>query len=407
MIYQPPSGARDLLPLEVEQKCWIEERLQTIFHRWGYHRIITPTLEHLDTLMAGGAIDRATVIQLQSSDDKVLGLRPELTASIARAAATRMAHSIFPQRLCYGANVFRRSATPHNRQQEFYQAGVELIGGQGPASDAEILLLLADCLSRLGLPQWHLILGDAGFTRSLLSAFPPQLQTAVRKAIAYLDRVALEQLPLSDHLRERACWLMDLRGQPLTVLRQAASLPLDAQQQRQIENLERLIHLVQDSLDPDVASAATIVLDLSLVQTFDYYTGIVFEVVSRTGSAYQSIGRGGRYDQLLGVYHPQQQSMPGVGFFLGIEDLHRVLLPTDQLPSDPPKLDWLVVPQTAHAYPSAFRYARELRTQKNMVVEICLLPDQSADAVQTYARHRQATYIAWVNAEGQTQLEPL
>jgi ATP phosphoribosyltransferase regulatory subunit len=60
MVYQPPAGARDLLPLDVAQKRWIEDRLQQVFQRWGYHRIITSTLERLDTLMAGGAIQRST-----------------------------------------------------------------------------------------------------------------------------------------------------------------------------------------------------------------------------------------------------------------------------------------------------------------------------------------------------------
>lgn len=105
MVHQPPAGARDLLPLEVTQKRWIAERLQQVFHRWGYHQIITSTLEWLDTLMAGGAIQRSTVIQLQDAEAGTLGLRPELTASIARAFATRIAGSTteatlsLPQRL--------------------------------------------------------------------------------------------------------------------------------------------------------------------------------------------------------------------------------------------------------------------------------------------------------------------
>jgi ATP phosphoribosyltransferase regulatory subunit len=123
MVYQPPAGARDLLPLDVAQKRWIEERLQQIFHRWGYHRIITSTLERMDTLMAGGAIQRQAVIQLQNSEDEELGLRPELTASIARTAVTRMAGATLPQRLYYNANVFQRPQDyRHNQPQEFYQA---------------------------------------------------------------------------------------------------------------------------------------------------------------------------------------------------------------------------------------------------------------------------------------------
>jgi ATP phosphoribosyltransferase regulatory subunit len=64
MVYQPAAGARDLLPLDVAQKRWIEDRLEQVFQGWGYHRIITSTLERMDTLMAGEAIVRQMVIQL-------------------------------------------------------------------------------------------------------------------------------------------------------------------------------------------------------------------------------------------------------------------------------------------------------------------------------------------------------
>lgn len=173
MVYQPPAGARDLLPLDVAQKRWIEERLQQVFHRWGYHQIITSTLERMDTLMAGGAIQRSTVIQLQNAEDEDLGLRPELTASIARTAVTRMGGVTYPQRLYYNANVFQRTRElKHNRQQEFYQAGVELLGSGGLLADADILLLLANCLQALGLQRWYLVLGEAEITRSPSRLFP-------------------------------------------------------------------------------------------------------------------------------------------------------------------------------------------------------------------------------------------
>jgi len=120
MVYQPPGG-EGFIALGCGSKRWIEDRLQQVFHRWGYHRI-TSTLERLDTLMAGGAIQQSTVIQLQNAEEE-LGLRPELTASIARTAVTRMAGVTYPN-LYY--NVFRRTReSSHNRQQEFYQAGVE------------------------------------------------------------------------------------------------------------------------------------------------------------------------------------------------------------------------------------------------------------------------------------------
>ncbi len=411
MVYQPPSGGRDLLPLDVAQKSWIEDRLQQVFHRWGYHRIITSTLERLDTLMAGGAIQRSTVIQLQDAQEEELGLRPELTASIARAAVTRMAGVTYPQRLYYNANVFRRTGeSSHNRQQEFYQAGVELLGGGGWLADAEVLLLLADCLNNLGLNRWRLILGEAGIARSLLATFPAALQDQVRHAIANLDRVTLETLPLSPELLERAKIMLDLRGRPADVLQQVGSLDLDQPHKDTLNHLKSLVELLDECFPMQSGQSATnfpLILDLSLIQTFDYYTGIVFEVVSDIEAQARVLGQGGRYDQLLGLYHPQGQTVPGIGFVLNIEDLHQVLLSTNQLPKQTPASNWLVVPETPQAYAAAFTYAEKLRNSKHLVQVEIDLGGRDPDAIREYARRRRIHQIAWLKAEELPVIESL
>ncbi|AUB39667.1 hisZ, ATP phosphoribosyltransferase regulatory subunit [Nostoc flagelliforme CCNUN1] len=402
MVYQPAAGARDLLPLDVEKKRWIEDRLQQVFHRWGYHRIITSTLERMDTLMAGEAIQRQMVIQLQNGEDDELGLRPELTASIARTVVTRMANATYPQRLYYNANVFRRTwESRHNRQQEFYQAGVELLGAGGLLANAEVLLLVADCLAALGLREWHLILGEAGITRSLLSAFPVNLQDKVRSAIAHLDRITIDTLPLSDKLRDRARTMLDLRGPSADVLQKVSSLDLDEQQREAVNNLKSLVELLESE------KKFPLILDLSLIQTIDYYTGIVFEVVNDTESQARVLGRGGRYDQLLGLYHPQGENIPGIGFGLSIEDLYQVLLSTQQLPQVTPASDWLVVPETASANAFAFTYAQKLRDSTDLVRVEIDLGGRDADAIRQYASDRGIAQIVWMKADGSPKIEPL
>lgn len=403
MVYQPPAGARDLLPLDVAQKRWIEDRLQQVFHGWGYHRIITSTLERLDTLMAGGAIERSTVIQLQQLEDEPLGLRPELTASIARTAVTRMAGSAFPQRLYYNANVFRRAEEgSHSGQQEFYQAGVELLGGGGLLADAETVLLLMDCLNNLGLSQnSSLVLGEAGLMRSLLSTFPDAIRAKVRRAISHLDRITLETMPMAEELRDRALMLMDLRGKPEDVLQSVSSLVFDKSQRNAVSNLKLLIELLQESLP----NPNSIVLDLSLIRTFDYYTGIVFEVVSQTSIGQVVLGQGGRYDQLLGLYHPQGQELPGIGFSLQIEALHQVLLSTGQLPQQTTASDWLVVSETPQTHAIAFLHAQKLReTGARVEVE---LSETDHDIVREYARQRRIAQIAWMQTDGSAIAEKI
>jgi len=399
MVYQPAAGARDLLPLDVAQKRWIEDRLEQVFQRWGYHRIITSTLERMDTLMAGEAIQRQMVIQLQNSQNEELGLRPELTASIARTVVTRMADATYPQRLYYNANVFRRNwEGRHNRQQEYYQAGVELLGAEGLLANGEVLLLVADCLTALDLKDWRLILGEAGITRSLLNAFPPEIRNQVRRAIANLDRVTIDTLPLEEELRQRAKIMLDLRGDSKDVLQKVSSLHLEPDQHEAINNLRSLVELLDGKFP--------LILDLSLIQTIDYYTGLVFEVVSETNSQVQILGSGGRYDQLLGLYHPQKENIPGIGFELNIDDLYQILLSNQQLPQNIPASNWLVVPETPGAEAAAFAYADKLRNSTNSVrVEIDLGGRDTA-GIRQYASDRSITQIAWIKADGSHTIEP-
>lgn len=404
MIYQPPAGARDLLPLEVEQKRWINDRLQHKFQTWGYQRIVTSTLEWLDTLTAGGAIKPSKVIQLRSNGENSLGLRPELTASIARAAVTRMAGNTYPQRLCYRANVFRNPPPSHHgRQLEFYQAGVELLFAGGVLADAEIILLLADCLYDLGIPDWSILLGEAGLTRSLLAVFPESIRTSVRKCIANLDLIALEKLELPADLKARALLLFNLRGKPEEVLSKIATLDLDGAAQKTVNNLKSLIELLNNSCERPLP----LTLDLSLLQTFDYYTGIVFKAVSFRDQQSYILAEGGRYDQLLGLYDPQGKSSPGIGFSLYIEDLHSCLLATDKLPQQTPTSDCIIIPTTAKVEAIALKYARQLRNKDDSARIEIDLGERSEAAIKQYAKTCRIKQLIWIEEDGSPRIEIL
>ena len=405
-LYQPPTGGRDLLPLDVVQKRWIEDRLEQVFQRWSYHRIITSTVETMDTLMAGGAIDRIEVIELQMSQlgGQRLGLRPELTASIARAAVTRLASVTYPQRLYYNANVFRRSAKgSQGSQQEYHQAGIELLGASGLMADAEAVLLASDCLRSLNLTDASIVLGEAALTYSLLSAFPEDIRETIRHHIAALDLVALQEMALPKLLEDWVLRLMDLRGEPQTVLAKLAKFDLSDEQQEIVGRLKSLVELLELERDRGI-SIPSIVLDLSLIRPFDYYTGIVFEVVS---SGHLQLGQGGRYDDLLSEYDAQGATgFPGIGFVLNIEQLHQELMPSGQLPSKTPPSDWLIVPQDESAAAAALAYAQKARQSENTVrVEMSLAVGQSADEVRAIARKRNIARIAWISPEGLPDIE--
>lgn len=401
MTYQPPTGGRDLFPLDVAQKRWIEDRIETVFQRWSYQRIITSTVESMDTLMAGGAIRQSEVIELNGRGER-LGLRPELTASIARAAVTRV--SQYPQRLYYHANVFRRSSTgSQGGQQEAYQAGVELLGASGSLADAEVLLIMADCLKSLELKDWYLLLSEASLTASLLAPFPEEVREQVKVAIANLDRVTLETIDLSDELQALALNIMDLRGEPRTVLTQVSQLDLTEQQRQRVSHLKNLIDLLESTL---TENPPQLILDLSLMQTFEYYTGVVFEAVVRTEHTCEVVGQGGRYDNLLSLFHPERQSYPGVGFVLNGETLQQIL--QAHLPHTVADSDWLVVPTGPAAAAAAIAHAQTLRHSDTLTrVELSLDPALPDDTLRQFAKKRSVGKIAWVSEEGDVRIENL
>ncbi|BAC90331.1 ATP phosphoribosyltransferase regulatory subunit [Gloeobacter violaceus] len=383
-MYQPPTGVRDLLPLDVSQKLWIEQRLQRVFTRWGYQRIITPTLERMETLQASGSVDLQAILQLRDAEGVSLGLRPDPTPSLARAVATRLADAPLPVRLSYQMNVFRSTTQP----QEFYQAGVELIGAGGVLADAEVLLVLAECLAELAPPDWTLILGAVAFTRSWLAQVAEPARHRLRRAMAELDRVAiLAEAGIDEAVRSQLLLLFDLRGEPEMVLSKASSLPMSDAQRAELAELETLTGWLRGRSVP-------VVLDLSLVEAFDYYTGLIFEV----SAGGRLIGRGGRYDHLLGSYG---KPAPGAGFALNLEALQQVLLPTGKLPGRTVGGGFLVVPDGPDAWEAALAEADKLRCAPGERVEIELLGRTGEEAI-AHGRALGAAVVRWVHPDGST-----
>ena len=393
MVHQLPTGAKDLLPLDVAQKSWIDQQIQQTFQTWGYQRIITPTVEHLRSLTAGGAVDPESVIQLHSDSIDILGLRPEFTASIARAYAARLGANVTaPQRLYYSANVFRRKA--NHSSEESFQAGVELLGAAGLIADAEILMLLGNSLDAVALEDWQIILGDARLTGALLDLLPEQYRAKVRQGLSNLDRVGLIEMDLPEDVKGYALDLIDLRGKPKDVLSRLAAMPWTSSLTGEINNLKSLIDIWESYGKAGLANGGDrLILDLSLVQTFDYYTGIVFEVACNN----YVVAQGGRYDHLLGIYHPQGVSYPSIGFCINLEDLQQALGASLTAPINSPLS--LVVARTPEAIPTAFAYAAQLRQEHKGAIEL-ELEFRDPELVREHGRSRGITKIAWVDRDG-------
>ena len=163
-----PGGVRDLLPGEAHCKRELENNLLQLFRTWGYQEVVTPTFEYYEVLApALGDLLHDQLYRFIDDRGQVMVLRPDMTTPIARLVSTRLQDQELPMRLCYAANVFRRESHA-GRQREFYQAGVELLGAEGPDADAEIIGLAAEALKLAGVKDFRITVGHVDVLQGLL-----------------------------------------------------------------------------------------------------------------------------------------------------------------------------------------------------------------------------------------------
>lgn len=391
MALQPAAGARDLNPREVEQNRRLCLQLAGVYRLWGYQEVAPPHFEHLDTLAAGGGIDERELVRLAA--DEPLGLRPELTASIARAACTRLAGRPRPLRLWAEGPTFRSQQGDGGQQRvvEDLQSGVELLGEPTACADAELLRLLLDASAAVGLATEHrpcLLLGHHGLLQGLLAQLPPEQQSAARTALTGFDPLALAQLPLAEPQRQRLAALMRLRGQPVQVLYQLEQwlgpVPLLAE-------LADTLALVAPSAQ---RLGVQVQLDPTFQPHFALYDGLVLKLVCQGPAAPVAVASGGRYDALVGRFCGGGPGAAGMGFGFDVGALRDLLCRTEPQDSSGATLICLADPALME------RALRELEAlhRGGVVAELHGHPLPSQADADALAKARGCQRSLWISA---------
>ncbi|MDE2485655.1 MAG: ATP phosphoribosyltransferase regulatory subunit, partial [candidate division NC10 bacterium] len=167
-----PKGVRVFPPEETALRRWAERRILTVFERWGFQEVITPTFEYLEVF--SGEPDREGGDKIFKFVDRqtgrLLALRYDPTPQVARLAATTLRHRPLPLRLSYVTNVFRDEALQTGRQREPVQLGVELIGLDRPEADAEMVAMVVESCQALGLQRFQIDVGQIEYVRGLVDA---------------------------------------------------------------------------------------------------------------------------------------------------------------------------------------------------------------------------------------------
>jgi ATP phosphoribosyltransferase regulatory subunit len=323
-----PEAARHVRHLEAE--------LLAYFNRFGYDEIILPTFEYLDVLAPGleptllensyKIVDRTT--------GRILLLRPDVTAQIARTVAMGMVGAHFPLRLSYRATVFRYEPEHAGRDREIFQVGAELIGADDPSADSEIIILLIECLRQVGLRSFKISLGHVGFFKGLLirAGLSPEGQKRAEQAAARKDVPRLAEILSQERVTKRSAHrileAVELCGQSEVLSRGRALAKGERPLAQALNRLAEVYRLLCATGFQDV-----VLLDLGEFRGFDYYDGIVFDVF--TDGIGVELGGGGRYDHLIGRFG---RNLPSTGFALSVDRLFRGLNFSDRTTSVGPEV---------------------------------------------------------------------
>ena len=300
---------------EARLRRTIEDAAMSVFESWSYEEVITPSVDYYDLFEQGmGPAEAQRGFRFTDSDGRLLALRPDVTSSVARVAATLLADRPRPLRFCYAAPVFRQQPQSHAEwRRENTQLGCELIGAAGKAADLEVLRLAAEILTRLNLQSSYCItINNVEFFNGVAAELN-------------LDRPARERLRRLIDTREAAGLETFLKDPAFAQLTQLTGKRDVIQAARRLVHNERSIAALQslEDLWSEIESLGlqdSFEIDLGDVPSLDYYTGLSLKIFVHGAGA--SVGRGGRYDGLTGNFG---RAEPAVGFVLNLDALTEVV----------------------------------------------------------------------------------
>ena len=306
---------------EARLRRMVEDVAMSVFEGWNYEEVITPSVDYYDLFEQGmGQREAQRGFRFTDNDGRLLALRPDVTSSVARMAATLLSERSRPLRFCYAAPVFRQQPQSHAEwRRENTQLGCELIGVGGKPADLEALRLAAEILARLNLQSRYCItinnveiFNGVAAQMNLETPAREQLRRLIdTREAAELQRFLHNYTNGEGHVFAQPTQLTGKRN----VIEMARSTITN---QRSLAALDSL-----DELWTEIESLGledSFEIDLGDVSSLDYYTGLSLKVfVHGAGS---SVGRGGRYDGLTGSFG---RAEPAVGFVLNLDALTEVL----------------------------------------------------------------------------------
>lgn len=353
-----PQGTRDFGPDVVRKRQYILATIKNVFELYGFQPLETPAMENLDTLMGkygeegdklifkilnNGLDNESKHESARTAFEKVLSgrstkditeraLRYDLTIPFARYVAMNHGTLSFPFKRYQVQPVWRADRPQKGRYREFYQCDADVVGSPALMNEVEFVNIYHQVFMQLGLKDYQLRINS----RKILTALAEVCGGAdqmmnITIAIDKLDKIGLEKVKEelatrglnSDQIStiENYLSIDGTNEEKLKILK--TLLQESGTGAKGIEELEYVLQTIADGTNNHQPSTANVVIDFTLARGLNYYTGIIFEAKGPSTVKMGSIGGGGRYDDLTGLFGVP--NVPGVGVSFGVDRIYDVL----------------------------------------------------------------------------------
>lgn len=309
-----PDGVQDILFENCKKKRELESNIRRLFAQCGYAELETPSMEFYDVFNGDNALlPQEKMFKFTDAKGRLLVLKPDMTIPVARVAATKIKDGILPIKCCYIGNTFSSDEIGGGRQNEFTQAGVEVMGISGPDADAEVLAMAVRAVLASGIREFQVDVGQVEFFRGIMeeSGLTKKEIEEVRELIDVKDFVGVEQVmdrhAVSDELKALILDLPKLFGAK-DILSRIPINTIGVKARNALDNLKSILDIMDD-----LGLSEYVSVDLGMVQSMNYYTGMVFR--GYTYGVGFPILSGGRYDTLVSRFGCD---LPATGFSLGV-----------------------------------------------------------------------------------------
>lgn len=321
-----PEGTKDYLAQESRAIRCAQKRLSSVFKSKGYEKVMTPTIEFFDVFnRESSGYNPEDLYSLTDSYGRLLVLRPDSTLPIARLVSTRFQNAHLPLRLYYNQNVFLRQKNLTGRSDEAVQSGIELMGAYGLRADLEVITTAVEAIESCTSAEFKLEIGHAGFFKELCKQLntTDDIVSEIYECVESRNFVSLNNIldkigksDVTDCIRNLPRYFGGLE-----IIEKAKEIDLGEEGNASLDYLKELYVLLGKA-----GLSHKIVIDLSLVNRTNYYTGIIFKGYLQGSGV--SVVSGGRYD-CLGAEFGRDMCSTGFGVETGA--LASVMLSRNEL----------------------------------------------------------------------------